>query len=501
MDPMKFLLMSATIFGLYSTDNGCVAILTNSVNRCDAPPCRCDVFARLTCDCDNEPEELVLTTEGDRRLSPHTTRIMISNCPSVRLVNSSLTSMGGLRAISFENIGNLTLYPQSFELATRDTPAKISITNSSIDLLPSFTFKGDVEVIHLQNVRIGQVNAFAFSNLVGTETMTLDNCVIDTMEAQAFKKFDVGYLHVIGGTFGDVVPSRAMNDIEVTSKFMLDGVRMGTVRSSAFIIRRPRTVAIQNCDFGTIEGQAFSVTTTGAVIMKNNTFGNLNVGAFLDIKTDPEYQSYHNNNNNNNGRLNDLIFKNNSIKTFEEGSVMFDRGSFRPELDGILVNHNCECSAIPVWRGNVLNYSNVYAKFYSMSVPDEPINVGPETFLCLDFDADFTPVTFNEYEARYCSISNSTLLFVLVLVGSIVVLLVGGFLIVWCCRRQRENNQKRWISVPTNAPDVVSKKNGVIARDAPVDSRITMVVPDGRVYRETEFHVIVEKAEPLTTEL
>lgn len=469
-------------------------MLTNSINRCDAPPCRCDSFARLTCNCNNEPEELRLTTEGERRLSPNTVRIEISNCPSVILANSSLTSMGSLQAISFENIGNLTLYPQSFELSTQQTPAEIYITNTSIDLLPSFTFKGDAKDIYLRNVRIGQINAFAFANLIGTNELMMDNCVIENMEAQAFKKFDVGYLHVIGGSFGEDIPSRIMNDIEVLSKFMLDGVRMGIVRSSAFIIRRPITVVIQNCIFDTVEGQAFSITTRGAVIIKNNTFKNVNMGAFLDIKTDPELKLF---------KPNDIIFKNNSLTNFEEGSVMFDRNSFRPELDNILINQMCDCALMPVWRNDILNYSNVYIRFYSRNVPEEPINVGPETFLCFDSNMDDTPVNFIDYELRYCTVTNSTLLFILILVGLLIVLLIGGFFIIWCCRRQRENNQKRWISVPTNAPDVVSKKNGVITREGggPVDSRITMVVPDGRVYRETEFHVIVEKAEPLTTEL
>lgn len=439
-------------------------------------------------------QELILTSEGDRRLSPNTIRIEISNCPYVVLVNSSLKSMGGLQAISFENVGNLTLYPQSFELSTQQTPADIFIKNTSIDVLPSFTFKGDVKDINLRNVKIGQINAFAFANLIGTNELTMENCVIDNMEAQAFKKFDVGYLHVIGGSFGDVVPSRAMNDIEVLNKFMIDGVTMGSVRSSAFIIKRPITVVIQNCIFDSIEGQAFVVTTRGAVIIKNNTFRNLNMGAFLDIRSDPESKSH---------KLNDIIFKNNSLTNFEEGSVMFDRRSFRPELDAILVNQMCDCSSIPIWRGNVLNYSNVYTRFYSKMEPEESVNVGPDTFLCMGSDFEDIRVTFIDYETRYCTVANSTLLFVLVIGGLLIVLIVGGIFIVWCCKRERDNNQKRWISVPTNAPDVVSKKNGVMreGHGGPVDSRITMVVPDGRVYRETEFHVIVEKAEPLTTEL
>ncbi|XP_011639951.1 uncharacterized protein LOC105429005 [Pogonomyrmex barbatus] len=508
MGATKYVLGSA-ILGLFWSSL-LKGVLTNSTSRCDYPPCSCDHYGRLTCDCKEEGEELILTTEGDRRLSPHTSRIAVSNCSSVILANSSLVSMTGLRSVDLVNVANLTLVRQSFELSSYSTRTRISVRNSSIDVMPSFVFRGDVEAITFENVRIGQLSAFSFANLVHTENLRLENCRVETTEAQAFKKFDVGYLHVIGGTFGDQMPSRTMNDIEVYHKFMLDGVKMGVVRSNAFIVRSPRTVAIQNCEIDNLESEAFDVTTHGAVIIKNNTFGSIGEGAFLGIRADRETRSPPSSSSS----MHDLIFKSNNVSSFEEGSLMFDRMSFRPEIDNLLISQPCDCQMLPVWKNNVLNYTNVYSRYYArqnslippQSQSQEPINETPETFLCLDGGMDGAPITFVDYEARHCSLGGSMLVFILIIVGAILALIVCVCLIVWCCRRRRQNNRKKWISVPTNAPDVVSKKNGVIGREAatsgtPVDSRITMVVPDGRLYRETEFHVIVEKAEPLTTEL
>lgn len=206
---------------------------------------------------------------------------------------------------------------------------------------------------------------------------------------------------------------------------------------------------------------------------------------------------------------------------------MFDRNSFRLELDNLLVGRSCDCRMLPVWKNNILNYTNLYSRFYvkqntaasspssssSLLLPalassqDTPINETPETFLCYDGEtSDGVSISFVEYEARHCSLGGSVLVFVLIIAALLLLTILVACLAVWCCRRRRRNSRKKWISVPMNAPDVVSKKNGVIGREAatsatPVDSRITMVVPDGRLYRETEFHVIVEKAEPLTTEL
>lgn len=445
-------------------------------------------------------------------MSPHTSRIAVSNCSSVILANSSLASMVGLRAIDLINVANLSLVRQSFELSPQSTRTWISVRNCSIDTMPSFVFRGDVEAIILENVRIGQLSAFSFANLVHTEKLRLENCRIESIEAQAFKKFDVGHLRVIGTRFGDQVPSRTMNDIEVYHTFMLDGVRMGTVRSEAFIVRSPRTVAIQNCVVESLESEAFDVTARGPVIVKNNTFGSLSMGAFLGVRADAEARTPPA------ASLHDLIFKNNSVVNFEEGSIMFDRNSFRLELDNLLVGRSCDCRMLPVWKNNILNHTNLYSRFYvkqntaasslaSNSQDALPINETPETFLCYDGETSSgVAISFVEYEARHCSLGGSVLVFVLLIAALLLLSILIACLIVWCCRRRRRNSRKKWISVPMNAPDVVSKKNGVIGREAatsatPVDSRITMVVPDGRLYRETEFHVIVEKAEPLTTEL
>ena len=422
--------------------------------------------------------------------------------------------MPGLKSIDLMDIGNLSLMEQSFKLSQSSSRAKISITNAHIDVLPSFLFHGDVELISFKNVHIGQLNSFAFANLADTDELRIEDCTIDTIEEQAFKKFDVNYLRIIGGTFGSQVPSRTMNDIDVSKTFVLDGVTLGIVRSSAFVIKKPKTVAIQNCVIDTLEAEAFDINTRGAVFIKNNTFGNLATGAFLGIRADNEERSLPPSSVSGRTSLPDINFTNNSIVIFEEGSVMFDRGSYKPVLENVFINRTCECSLLSVWKNNVLNYTNVYSRFYngqsvalSSNGPPEPIEEGPDTFLCAEDGTDNTAISFDDYEARNCALRSSIMFVALLVVALLVFIGLVTILVVWCCRRRRNGNQKRWISVPTNAPDVVtSKKNGVIGRDGnastgPVDSRITMVVPDGRLYRETEFHVIVEKAEPLTTEL
>ena len=456
---------------------------------------------------------MLLTSEGEHALSRHTTRIVIKNCPNVFLTNHTLALMDGLVSVDLINITKLGLVRHSFKLSQKATKVYVTIRNSSLESLPSNVFHGGVENVLLEDVRFNQIMAFAFANLVDTNTITIKNCQIDTIEAQAFKKFDVKHLHIMGGTLGnEEVPSRTMNDIEVKDTFMLDGVRMGIVRSSAFIVRKPNTVTILNCDIDSLESQAFDIGTRGTVIIKNNTMRNVAFGAFLSIKTDQDSKP-------NIANLPSLMFKNNTLGSFEEGSLLFDRPSFRTELTNVLVNQQCDCNQLALWKSQILNYTNAHSRIVtyrdSTNIVAPPLSMDsisedPETFLCVEDPETGLTSTFVEYELKNCALSGSILLLVLAISGLIFGLVVLACTCIYCCRRRGRDDSKRWISVPTTAPDVVSKStNGNViggketsnTTGGPVDSRITMVVPDGRLYRETEFHVIVEKAEPLTTEL
>lgn len=467
-----------------------------------------------------------MSEEGDQGLSRHTSRITVKDCSIVLLQSQNLVQMDGLISVNLENVANLTLVSNSFKLSPKATSVKLSLRNVSLATLPSNTFHGDIESITLESSRINRLSAFAFANLVNTNIVSLKDCVIQDLEAQAFKKFEVKFLHLIGGSLGKEVPSRAINDLEVHEKFMLDGVKMGVVRSSAFVVKKPKTVAIQHCTLESLESEAFNIgATRGTVIIKNNTFGNLAFGAFLSITTDESAAI------NNQQQQHTLLFKNNNLTNFEEGSLAFDRSSFRIEVNNLLINQPCDCNLLSLWRNRILNYTNVRARLIANNdinnIVALPLESDSETFFCLDdYDDDESSKksisSFVDYETHNCVLAGNFTIIVTAMISLLVVLVLAGCLVVYCCRIRRRcrdsssrSNKRNWISVPTSAPDVVSKKNGVATttinnhdgsniisgNNGPVDSRITMVVPDGRLYRETEFHVIVEKAEPLTTEL
>lgn len=54
MGATKYVLSSA-ILGLFWSSL-LKGVLTNSTSRCDYPPCSCDLYGRLTCDCKEEGE-------------------------------------------------------------------------------------------------------------------------------------------------------------------------------------------------------------------------------------------------------------------------------------------------------------------------------------------------------------------------------------------------------------------------------------------------------------
>lgn len=69
--------------------------------------------------------------------------------------------------------------------------------------------------------------------------------------------------------------------------------------------------------------------------------------------------------------------------------------------------------------------------------------------------------------------------------GILIFLILIGGLTLWWCKKHRSNNQKQWIN------------NGTGKKFNPQQ----IVMPEPKTYRETELHVIVERAELLTTDL
>ncbi|XP_018331802.1 uncharacterized protein LOC108741477 [Agrilus planipennis] len=416
----------------------------------------------LTCSCFEGAKEMYLQ-KGDIP-SFDTFAINIKNCNSVKFGSEVIATSRNLRTIQLANINNLNFeesslfwdgyaeninpfsYAQSPEYADRTMPGlKISIINSTIHDIARYTFKGRMNEIVFKNVSIDQISSFAFTSLVQTVRVEFIDTAFKTIHPQAFKKFTTNNLLLSGDSF-ESVPSRAFSEVVVLESFSIKNCKFSRVYSSAFIIKDPRYFDILNSQFDILDGDGFKVTTRGDVGVKGNIFNITNGGAFLGIQLNMEQVAVEQK----------FIFDNDTFNALHGDTLVVDSIGFQPVYTNIFLNQLCDCWVIED------------KKFF-------------DEIKCLLENGE--RVTMKEYKDHNCSVfSGISLVIIVVVVVLTLLVIIVPIVAVYIKRTYKGTKQKEYIS----------DKNG---------KPLALILPDGRTYKETELHVIVERTDLLTTDL
>ncbi|XP_063236453.1 uncharacterized protein LOC134538841 isoform X2 [Bacillus rossius redtenbacheri] len=461
---------------------------------CDAAPCRCDSttlqFGRVTCSCaGTSAQELVLRSNDTQRIPETTTSLLVSNCSKVLVQQHALRGLQALRSVEISNVAELEVRSHGFDwnesIAAEGVPPRgivVRIVNASLPAVPSYAFRGRLDAVLLTGVRVRVVETFAFVSLSGMERLELVDCSVDELQSQALKRFSVQYLVVSGGRLA-LLPSHALMDLEVHREVLIKRVAIDTMHSAAVRIVNPLTFRMIDSTVGRMAGEALRVSTRGPIIVQNNKFASLGAGAFLGFSVDQQFRARH-------GRQ-ELIFENNTIAGFTNNSLVVDGTCFDPRFFRVYVDRACSCEALESWSFQLVTFSSGSLPRAGSPQPAEVLT----GFWCRQ-KLDRQPyVRFQEYSNYHCGYTTRNVyVFIAAIVAGLFGLLLIVLLAILVWRRRRARRQKEWINVPPGERDDAKKPT----KDRPVgDRRLKMVVPDGRTYRETELHVIVERAEPL----
>ncbi|KAF2887866.1 hypothetical protein ILUMI_18307 [Ignelater luminosus] len=385
--------------------------------------------------------------------------LRIDSCNAVRFGSDSINNMRNLRNIELSNIANLYFEDSSLswnsyvqtnnDFYTWDSlpTLKIKIEKSTIRKISSFTFKGRIHTIMFRDSLIEDLAPFAFSSLTHNQIIDFFNVEFINVQAQAFKKFPTESLILTNSSFA-VLPSRAFSDVTVTKAFLIKDCRFNTIRSSAFLIHNPEHFEIMNSELNVLEGEGFKVMTRGSVKIENNVFNTTYGGAFVGISLDKE-KVY---------TKEEILFNFDTFNYLERKSLEINSTSFSAKYSNIFINQECTC------------------QFTNYEMED---NKDHEEFQCL-FE-DNKRITLKEFKENHCSVLSgySTIIIVLGVVLILFIIIFSGLLFYF--KRVYKNQQ-----------EYLTDKNG---------KPISVIMPDGRTYRETELHVVVERADLLTTDL
>ncbi|XP_049784616.1 uncharacterized protein LOC126187523 [Schistocerca cancellata] len=462
---------------------------------CDAEACHCDgATGAVTCSCaGREQQELSLGAEdGGFALPVNTASLHVERCANVTVGAGAVSQQGRLRLVHVAHVAQLRLRTAAFgrDAATLETygalpPLAINIERSNVTSIESFAFRDRIEDILLHALHIEYIAPFSFASLGEMDRLEIINCTIDKIEGQAFKRFSVDTFIIAGGTISGEVHSRTLSDVTVMREMHIDGLTMEEVRSRAFEIEGPQVFTLRACNINRTHGEAFRVVVRGPVEIRNNYFSVLDSGAFAGLAVDGYSLRLHN--------LRRVTFENNTVEVFQKGSLRFNKTGLDIVLRKIVVNQPCSCSSLEEWSSYLQKDVQYIQLKESASLSTE------EILWCIKQEPQKRAILFRDFQMLQCSAIPSGLnLFLLIIIPICVLLLVIGICII-LMRRKQIKNRKHWVSVPTsnNSKGGDENKTSKDKSETP-ENRLKLVVPDGRTYRETELHVIVERAEPIT---
>lgn len=395
------------------------------------------------------------------------TDIRINNCNHVTISTEAIKYLSNLRFFTINNVKDLKLQYRSLNWCgarectseflgyfTEHPSVDITINNTTISEIEGHVFSERIREVNLNKVTINKLRAFSFTNLKGAKKIVIRDSTLNGIEAQAFKKFSVDYLFVMN-TKIDYVPSRTFSEIEVLESFRVLNSNFDTIKPMAFIVKQPKSVEVMNSKFNELEGESFKVTTNGRVTIKNNFFNIIHPLAFMGFSSIRESRL----------TIPELLFSNNTFNELKKDTLAFNRTSFMPKVGTIFLNQTCACADIRIWQSNSGYHEDIHCL----------IKTGRAAVM----------INAKAFSRNNCEdVSSSWVVLVAVIIAVVLFLIITSVVLFFIYKRYRIHKEKEYMNRGRN-------KNGSLG----------LIVPDGRTYRETELHVIVEKAELLTTEL
>ncbi|KAI4471279.1 sodium/chloride dependent transporter [Holotrichia oblita] len=242
------------------------------------------------------------------------------------------------------------------------------------------------------------------------------------------------------------LPSRSFSELIVNENLLISNSTFGTVKSGAFLIHNPNRFEVTDSNFDILEGEAFRVTTRGDVLFKDVHFNSSYSSVFLGISVNLAETSIRKT----------ITFNTPVFESFDKDALRINTTSFDLRLVNVCIKMSCDCNSM----------NSVF-----MDIEQ------PEELYCLEQESY---INYVEFRSRSCILfaSNATII-IAVGVALILIVIMGG--VLWCFFKKAYR---------------CDKYGG-----ADKKKKLSMIVPDGRTYRETELHVIVERTDLLTTDL
>lgn len=376
-----------------------------------------------------------------------------------------------LQKMTVAEVVHLTLEERAFSWTNEDprhSGLVINISRCAIPEVPSYAFRGTLRDIIMSEVHIYRTSPFAFAAIDNADKLYFSAVRFASIDPQTFKKFSVSFLIFVDCIIS-MFPSNSMN-VVVRQEVRFQNVTIDRIETSALVIDKIKHFQIIHSNIDYISRHAFVVQTRGDVSFYGNKFSHIEGLAFAGFSVDSMYLG-------DAGRQ-DLVFINNTLTYVEEAALAFNITGFDPQLELIRLERPCSCASAESWNNDLIQYistSNGVTEFTRAET----------ILLCLDP----TPIILETFQKTKCEVSYLEVAVKCIFIcGVFAALIILGTLVNYMAKKKG----KRYFNVPTKILNLSPNS------PSPYKANV-LVVPDGKTYRETELHVIVEHLEPIVT--
>lgn len=426
---------------------------------CDLEACKCSLDGKVNCNCaftSVHRIELNRETHPNSTLPRSVSLVQIENCDRLVLGANTLRGLQALQRVDIVGVKDLIIEPQGLDwdedmsVYSDSRSIMIHIARSRVTI-SDYAFRGSINVISFSEVHFPLIKTYAFTNLKNLEKIHLLDCSVDTVEIQAFKKISMDRLIIENTKFLSHTPSRTFFEVIVRRELKLFNVFFEHLASLSFMLHVGNTVKIESSYFKLIEGDAFHLKVKGNVFIEDNYFHDMRYGALYGISSQDEYGD------------SELLFENNTVHLYEENSLQFNRTHFKVRVHDIVFNSKCVCTLhVPYAEKILCEHSNQLVKY-------------------------------NHFLAHQCQVSApySLQAYALVILITLLVMLAVA---LYVYKKAYHQYCYRLLNIGTTKKRKLKKpkmmKNGV-------KPTIVVLPYANDLYRETEYHVLPEKLQPI----
>ncbi|XP_031628451.1 uncharacterized protein LOC116344164 [Contarinia nasturtii] len=233
------------------------------------------------CDCKNRKRNFILPLlEGTLK------NVIVKNCKEVKVLQETFQNVDYIEHIQFDKIKELSLENYSLQFKQRLPIPKIKLIFNDVrfsEILPH-SISGCIDSISFNNSHIEKLSAYAINSVCQTVyKLSIENTKIDWVDSQALKKLSIEHFIMQNTTFSHDLPSRTFSALIIKNVMSITNCTFAGISTRTIELDDGNDFIFSNNKVDRLDGEAFRMNANGRIIFERNNFSQISHSALSAI--------------------------------------------------------------------------------------------------------------------------------------------------------------------------------------------------------------------------